>query len=45
MRHSGIDETIPLVFVSANGSVAEGSDPWVPPLNGGFTVLELPSSK
>jgi len=41
----GIDETIPPVLVSANGSVAEGGYPWAPPLNGGFTVLELPSSK
>jgi len=41
----GIDETIPTVLVSANGSVAEGGYPWAPPLNGGFTVLELPSNK
>ncbi len=41
----GIDETVPPVLVSANGSVAEGGYPWAPPLNGGFTVLELPSSK
>jgi len=39
----GIDEAVPPVLVSANGSVAEGGYPWAPPLNGGFTVLELPS--
>jgi len=39
----GIDETVPPVLVSANGSVAEGGYPWAPPLDGGFTVLELPS--
>ena len=39
----GIDETVPPVLVSADGSVAEGGYPWAPTLNGGFTVLELPS--
>ena len=39
----GIDENIPPVLVSANGTIAEGGYPWAPPLNGGFTVLELPS--
>lgn len=39
----GIDETVPPVLVSADGTVAEGGYPWAPPLNGGFTVLELPS--
>ena len=39
----GIDESEPPVLVSADGSVAEGGYPWAPPLNGGFTVLELPS--
>lgn len=39
----GLDEAIPPVLVSADGSVAEGGYPWAPPLNGGFTVLELPS--
>ncbi len=38
-------KSVPPVLVSANGSVAEGGYPWAPPLNGGFTVLELPSSK
>ena len=39
----GIDETVPPVLVSANGSVTEGGYPWAPTLDGGFTVLELPS--
>jgi hypothetical protein len=39
----GIDESVPPALVSANGTVAEGGYPWAPPLNGGFTVLELPS--
>ncbi len=38
----GIDEDVPPVLVSADGSVAEGGYPWAPPLKGGFTVLELP---
>ena len=39
----GIDEAVPPALVSADGSVAEGGYPWAPALNGGFTVLELPS--
>jgi len=39
----GIDESVAPVLVSADGSVAAGGYPWAPPLNGGFTVLELPS--
>jgi hypothetical protein len=39
----GIDESVPPVLVSANGTVAEGGYPWAPPPNGGFTVLELPT--
>ncbi|MFZ6745116.1 YciI family protein [Undibacterium sp. JH2W] len=39
----GIDETVAPVLVSANGRIAEGGYPWAPPLNGGFTVLELTS--
>jgi len=39
----GIDESVPPTLVSADGSVAQGGYPWAPPLNGGFTVLELPS--
>lgn len=39
----GIDEGVAPVLVSGDGAVAEGGYPWAPPLNGGFTVLELPS--
>ena len=39
----GIDEAVPPVLVSDDGSVAEGGYPWAPPLNGGVTVLELAS--
>src|SRR5215203_5682857 len=39
----GIDENVPPVRVSADGKVDDGGYPWAPPLNGGFTVLELPS--
>jgi hypothetical protein len=39
----GIDESVPPVLVSADGAVAKGGYPWAPPLNGGFTVLELAS--
>ena len=39
----GIDENVPTVLVSADGSVTEGGYPWAPPLDGGFTVLELSS--
>ena len=39
----GIDEGVPPVLVSADGSVAEDGYPWAPSLNGGFTVLEMPS--
>jgi len=39
----GIDERVPPVLVSADGAFTEGGYPWAPPLNGGFTVLELPS--
>jgi hypothetical protein len=39
----GIDESVPPVLVSADGSVAEGGYPWAPPLDGGFAVLEVPS--
>lgn len=39
----GIDESVPPMLVSADGSAAEGGYPWAPPLNGGFTVLELPT--
>ena len=39
----GIDEHIPPILVSADGTFAKGGYPWAPVLNGGFTVLELPS--
>jgi hypothetical protein len=39
----GIDEDVPPVLVSADGTVVAGGYPWAPPLNGGFTVLELAS--
>lgn len=39
----GIDESVAPVLVSGDGAFAEGGYPWAPPLNGGFTVLELPS--
>lgn len=37
----GIDEAVPPVLVSADGTTAEGGYAWAPPLNGGFAVLEL----
>jgi hypothetical protein len=39
----GIDESIPPVLVSADGTFVAGGYPWAPPVTGGFTVLELPS--
>lgn len=39
----GIDEAVPPVLVSADGTAADGGYPWAPTLDGGFTVLELPS--
>ena len=39
----GIDEDVAPVLVSADGTVTAGGYPWAPALNGGFTVLELPS--
>jgi len=39
----GIDEAAPPALVSADGTATAGGYPWAPPLNGGFTVLELPS--
>ena len=39
----GIDAALPPVLVSADGTVATGGYPWAPSLDGGFTVLELPS--
>ena len=46
----GIDEAVEPVLVSADGTFSAGGYSWAPPLNGGFTglnggftVLELPS--
>ena len=39
----GIDENVPPVLVAADGGFTEGGYPWAAKLNGGFTVLELPS--
>ena len=39
----GIDERVPPVLVSGEGTVVDGGYPWAPPLNGGFAVFELPS--
>lgn len=39
----GIDQHVSPVLVSAEGAVAMGGYPWAPTLDGGFTVLELPS--
>lgn len=39
----GIDESIPPSLVSGDGRAVEGGYSWAPPLNGGFTVLELPT--
>lgn len=39
----GIDEAVPPTLVSADGTVTEGGYPWASALDGGFTVLDLPS--
>lgn len=39
----GIDEQVPPVLVSADGTFVEGGYPWAPTLTGGFAVLEVPS--
>lgn len=39
----GIDESVPPVLVSGEGTVADGGYPWAPPLDGGFAVFELPT--
>jgi hypothetical protein len=39
----GIDASAPPVLVSADGRIAQGGYPWAPPLDGGFTVLDVPS--
>lgn len=39
----GIDEGVPPVLVSADGTVATGGYSWAPTLDGGFAVMELAS--
>lgn len=39
----GIDQGMPVALVSAKGDVVAGGYSWAPTLDGGFTVLELPS--
>ena len=39
----GINEGVAPMLVAADGTVAEGGYAWAPSLDGGFTVLELPS--
>ncbi|MEV7646845.1 transcription initiation protein [Arthrobacter sp. NPDC089319] len=39
----GIDESIPPVMVDGDGAVREGTDPQTTHLEGGYSVLELPS--
>ncbi|PQO29248.1 transcription initiation protein [Blastopirellula marina] len=39
----GIDESVPPVLVSADGTTAQGGYPWAPPINGGFAVFEVPT--
>lgn len=39
----GIDARTPPLLVAADGTLEQGGYPWAPPLDGGFTVLELPS--
>ncbi|QDY90023.1 transcription initiation protein [Arthrobacter sp. UKPF54-2] len=39
----GIDESIPPIMVDADGSVREGTYPQTVQLEGGYSVLDLPS--
>lgn len=39
----GIDESVPPVMVDGDGTVTEGTYPQTTQLEGGYTVLELPS--
>jgi len=39
----GIDEAVPPVMVDGDGTVTEGTYPQTRQLEGGYTVLELPS--
>jgi hypothetical protein len=43
MSAGGIDDTVPPALIAADGATAEGGYPWAPSLDGGFTILELPS--
>ncbi|MEV8212508.1 transcription initiation protein [Leifsonia sp. NPDC077715] len=39
----GIDETVPPVLVSAEGGVREGTYPQTAHLEGGYTIIEVPT--
>ncbi|GAA4286357.1 transcription initiation protein [Georgenia daeguensis] len=39
----GIDESVPPVMVNADGTVTEGTYPQTKQIEGGYSVLELPS--
>jgi len=39
----GIDESVPPVLVSGDGAVTEGTYPQTARIEGGYTVLEVPS--
>jgi hypothetical protein len=39
----GIDESVPPVMVGADGTVTEGTYPQTKQIEGGYSVLELPS--
>ncbi|ANS28918.1 YciI family protein [Rhodococcus opacus] len=39
----GIDESVPPVLVDGDGTVTEGTYPQTKQLEGGYTILELPS--
>jgi len=39
----GIDESVPPVMVSGDGTVTEGTYPQTAEIEGGYTVLELPT--
>jgi hypothetical protein len=39
----GLNEAVPPMLVSADGQVTDGGYPGGPALDGGFTLLELPS--
>jgi len=39
----GIDAAVPPALITSDGNVVEGGYPWALALNGGYTVLELPT--